>query len=118
MRECDVIHHLRIRQRISVNHIASILSRSVDTIQRACQLYEQSAGAKIDNRRASPTSRTKGRIAILSRMARLRLGAKFYLKGLFDNLTEAFTSNISKQVGDYILGLTENTGEESLLDPA
>ncbi len=117
-RECDVIHNLRIRQRISVNHIASILSRSVDTIHHVCELFEATAGVKIDNRKTTPASRSKGRASTLSRISRFRLGARFYIMGLFDTVTEAMSSDAAKRIGDYIMEQSEKSGDEEEEDPS
>lgn len=117
-RECDVIHNFRIRQRISVNHIAAILSRSVDTIHNVCQLYEAAAGVSIDNRKTTPASRSKGRASTLQRLSRFRLGARFYIMGIFDSVSEAISSDAAKKVGDYIIEQTEKSGDEEAEDPS
>ena len=117
-REAQVIQHLRVRMKLSVNHIASVLGRSTSTIHTFTSWYNQTL-SPIDNRKNKPRTRSLGVMAFKSKLLELRLKVGLYLRGFVQTLEEAIhlkpgTVNIFFEGPEE----TENTSAENEEDPA
>jgi hypothetical protein len=88
-KEAQVISHLRVRMKMSVNHIASLLGRSTASIHTFSSWYNEIPGVNVDNRRNSPRARSLGVISFKSKMLDLRIRIGLYLRGVVASLEEA-----------------------------
>jgi len=115
-REGEVICHLRSVKRMSVNHIADVLGRSLQTIHRFTSFVDPTG----DNRRDSPLSRSKRVMAFKAKMLELRVRVKMFLDGTFVSIAEALNARSVplRVLEKFFAELSENSLGEEDEDPA
>ena len=109
-REHGVIQYLRLRKRMNVQHIASLLGRSLSTVHSALENVRHLE--HVDNR--GQTKRIFGIRRLQFDMSRtqFRLGLKLLFKGMVQSIPEAFDLTVIRKI------VTENSGDEDAEDPA
>lgn len=117
-REAQIIQHLRVKMKLSVNHISSLLGRSTASVHSFTSWYNNIPGISVDNRRNSPSSRSMGVLAFKSKMLDLRIRVGLYLRGFVSTLEEALalrkgTLNLFFEPEEE----SENSGDEQDEDP-
>lgn len=83
-RELCAMQYMRYVKHMSMNHIASVLNRSVATV------YDHVAGTSWDNRENPHMSRIKGVWHFKASANTIRMQVWMFLEGIFEDISEAF----------------------------
>lgn len=108
-REYGAVNYLRYNKRMNMEHIASLLGRSLATVHRVTNLNNI---GRVDNRgqQANQVNVRRYQFAVSKPMMKLSL--RLWLRGLVDSLSEAFDARIVKRL------VSESSGDEDAEDPA
>lgn len=109
-REYGAIQFLRFNKRLNMEHIASLLGRSLATIHRVTDPLKKYAS--VDNRGQTVNQVNARRYQYTTSKSMVRLGVRLWLKGLVDSMQEAFDMRVIRRL------VSESSGDEDDQDPA
>lgn len=112
-REHGAINHLRYRRNMNLQHIATLLNRSVATVHRALNIRPLD---HVDNRGQTRTAYKARAQAFVRRMSLMKLQLKTYLAGLVETVAEALENGALTATLQRLL--SENSGSTDEDDPA
>lgn len=107
-RESRIMNGLRLSG-VTVNAIAKVLGRSTSTV-------DAWTTSVVDNRRQSPTNRSRGRAAWMSQIGQLRIKCQLFLKGLVTTVNEALEARMIPVAAVKVV--TETSCDEDAEEPA
>jgi len=109
-REYGAIQYLRFTKRMNMQHIATVLGRSLATIHRVTGPLK--IAGHVDNRGQSASQVNQRQYQFINSKPTIKLSVRLWLRGLVDSLAEAFDKRVIR------LALSESSGDEDPEDPA